>query len=825
VQNDDYMQVFLEESRENLQNMEEALLQLDKAPEDRELINTTFRCMHTIKGGAGLMGLEQVSLLAHRLENVLDNIRQSGRSISETELNLFFNGTDLLKQILESESLSGEGFQEQLDKLIHALELCHQEDQHAALNDNISLSELLLGFNETVLEQAAARGKPFYCVKINLCSDCLLKSVRVYMCLKALGEVAEIIESVPGARDLEEENFEQEFSFLAVADKEETALQKAVESISEVERVEVFKVSMEEARTLFKKEKPQEPAEKLTEAKLPPSGMHYYRIELKFSPSILEEGMDPLMFMVELEEYGRVLESYVNISQLPPLEELETNQLYLYWTLFYQSPRGKAEVEDIFLFVREGSQIRVEDITAEQDLWFGGDKKTGELLVERGLVTPEDVEKVLQKQRRIGELLVEEGIVSGVQVEKVLHAQQNLRAQEKADTVRVETHKLEEILNGVAELLIAQSRIKELSFRLAEGSRSRQSEIANAFQETDKIIRRLQEDVMAASMIPVGGTFVRFQRMVRDLAREKGKEVELDIQGRETKLDKKVTEQIADPLKHILRNSIDHGLETPEERKAKGKPPAGTISLNAFHQEGSIVIEIADDGRGVDEKAVLKKAREKGLVASGDTLTEAESQKLLFAPGFSTAKEVSDISGRGVGLDVVMNNIRNLRGNIELISQKDRGTTIKIKLPLTLAIIDGMMVRVGQERFIIPLNSIIEFIKAAPGDIRRAEGKGQVLQLRREVIPFTGLYQLLNLEPQHFSATEGILVILQEGAKKMALLVDEIIGQEQVVIKSIKENMEQVEGIAGATILGDGKVAVILDTLSLFHLARRKKVS
>lgn len=391
-----------------------------------------------------------------------------------------------------------------------------------------------------------------------------------------------------------------------------------------------------------------------------------------------------------------------------------------------------------------------------------------------------------------------------------------------AGTIRVDTGKLEKILDHVAELLIAQSRVKELALKNKGASRFAEASLADAFQEVDKIIRRLQEDVMNASMVPIGATFLRFQRLARDLAKELGKELEVVISGRETELDKKVIEQIADPLQHLIRNCVDHGLEKPETRLAMGKPPQGIITLSAFHREGYIVMEIGDDGRGIDLDAVRAKAEEKGLLERGAPLSEEAVQQLLFMPGFSTAKEISGISGRGVGLDVVTNNIRKLRGSIELFSAKGQGTKFVIKLPLTLAIIDGMLIRVGQERLIIPLTAISEFIRVRPGEVRQVEGKGQILSLRKEYITYTGLYRILGITPDFTEASGGTLVILQDGRKKMALLVDEIIGQEQVVIKSIREHLGQIPGIAGTTIVGDGRVTIILDITSLFRLARQE---
>jgi len=312
--------------------------------------------------------------------------------------------------------------------------------------------------------------------------------------------------------------------------------------------------------------------------------------------------------------------------------------------------------------------------------------------------------------------------------------------------------------------------------------------------------------------------------MIRDLARDINKEVKIHIEGKETELDKQVIEQIADPLKHLIRNALDHGLETPDVREAIGKPREGTIVLRAFHQEGNIVIQISDDGKGIDEKAIFAKAIEKQIVSADEKLSKQEMYLLLFRPGFSTAKQVTDISGRGVGLDVVMTNIKNLRGTVEIDSEIGKGTTITIKLPLTLAIIDGMMVRVGQERFIIPLNMISEFIKASPEQVHQAEGRGAFIHLRGENLPYAGLYDLLDLDADCHTPTDGILVVLQHNNRKLALMVDDILGQEQVVIKSLKENMQQqIDGIAGVTILGNGMVAIILDVPTIYKMVKQPK--
>lgn len=674
-EDNDLMSIFLEESKENLQSMEEALLELEKTPRNNELLNVVFRAMHTIKGGAGLMGLELISSLAHRLENILDAIRQSGKELPARALDLLFTGVDFFRQIFTSGALHGEGFAAQAEELFKALERYTGEkeegDNHFPTEEQIFSREFsILNHLQNEMSGGTVTALGELCrINVRLYPDCLLKSVRAYMVLKAVETQAKIIKVEPSLQDLEKENFET-FALTVISRAEPQEMQKLIEGISEIEKVQVF---------------------------------------------VLDEDVE---------------------------------------NIFQEWPAGG-------MFVKEG-------------------QLTGTVLGNA-------------------------------------QTRERLRQQEKIDTIRVETFKLENILNNIAELLIAQSRVKELFSRLAGSERNLEAEIFNAFQETDKIIRGLQEDVMKVSMVPVSSIFVRFRRLVRDLARERGKEVELIIEGEETELDKKVIEQLADPLKHLIRNAVDHGLESLEERTAQGKPATGTIKLEALHQEGNVVIRISDDGRGIDPPAILKKAREKGLVDSGQELSTAELHRLLFRPGFSTARKVSDLSGRGVGLDVVLHNIQNLHGSLEISSEKGRGTTFHIKLPLTQAIIDGMMVRVGAEHFILPLVSITEFIKAQPGDIRRVEGKGAILSLRQEFIPYAGLYQYLQLQPQFEDPEAGILVILQAGRKKLALLVDDILGQEQVVIKNIAENMGSIDGIAGATILGDGRVAMILDVASLFR--------
>lgn len=686
--------VFLEESREILQHLEDDLLEMEKNPGDTEIIKRVFRAAHTIKGSAGLIGLDTVSTLAHRLEDVLDQVRATAEPMSKECFDTVFRSMDMLNRMVEM-TAAGEEI----------------ADDMAA-----ELKEQLAFFIVAENREKPAIGK----------SDC--------------------------GKDT-----------FAAPNKS------------------VFKIS------------------------------------LLFKTDFLESGHDPLRFLKDLHEKGELLEVNLNFSNLPQIDELEPYNMYLTWLIVLETACTLLEIQDIFVFILDDNDIKITDITNKQNAFEIAQKLTGELLVDDGMIDEELLKESLQKQKRIGEILVEEAKVGSKQVDAVIVKQKNAREEEQVTTIRVDTRRLENVLNFVAELVISQSRVKELVSKQSQVD----VEVFNVFQEVDKIIRRLQEEVMKTSMIPVGSTFTRFQRMVRDTAAEKGKEIRLELSGQETELDKRVIEQITDPLKHMIRNSIDHGIEMPEERVALGKPRTGTIWLNAYHQEGSITIEVSDDGKGLDGEKIFNKAVEKGLIDEHQKLTLPEMQKLIMMPGFSTAEEISNISGRGVGLDVVATNIQSLRGSIDVESQKNRGTRFFIKLPLTLAIIDGMMVTVGDEKFIIPLTSIVEFIKATPKDIKTVEGAGIVVRMRDEYIPVAPLYRLLGIPAYEELPTEGLLVIIKDAKKKMALLVDDILGQEQVVTKSLKENYRQVDGVAGATILGDGRVAVILDVPTLIKMAGR----
>jgi two-component system chemotaxis sensor kinase CheA len=372
----------------------------------------------------------------------------------------------------------------------------------------------------------------------------------------------------------------------------------------------------------------------------------------------------------------------------------------------------------------------------------------------------------------------------------------------------VSIEKIDELLNSVGELVITQSVLSQLAAPL-EGREA--GELRAALAQLERHMRALQESVMRVRMLPISFVFNRFPRLVRDLGQRLGKKIELKVTGDSTELDKTVLEKIGDPLVHLVRNSIDHGIEMPDVRTAAGKPEHGTISLHAYHKGGNVIVEVSDDGGGLRKDKILRKALERGLVTNEVELSEERILNLIFAPGFSTADVVSDVSGRGVGMDVVRRNINELGGHIQIFSKEGEGSTIRIRLPLTLAILDGQLARVGKEVYVVPIVSIVETIQITRERVNTVPSGGQVFRLRDDYLPIVRLHSLFDIEPDHTDLLAGLLMIVEADGKRVGLFVDELMSQQQVVIKSLETNFKQVTGLAGATMLGDGRVALILD--------------
>jgi two-component system chemotaxis sensor kinase CheA len=439
---------------------------------------------------------------------------------------------------------------------------------------------------------------------------------------------------------------------------------------------------------------------------------------------------------------------------------------------------------------------KIEETVKEQ-------KPLGEMLIKKGEITEFQLEKALKEQdRKTGEVLVQDGATSPDKIDSALQRQTKLRSA----TVKVDTDKLDNLFDLVGELVIANTLISE-----EMKSTNNNNGSSKNLSQLNKITKDIQDGVMSMRMVSLKQTFQKMSRLSRDVSLQAGKQVKLQISGEDTELDKNVIEEIADPLVHILRNSIDHGIEPENERVAKGKPKEGTVRLSAFHRGGNIVIEIEDDGRGLQKDKIRKKAIETGLIDDQAELSDKQIYHLIFSPGFSTAEKVTNISGRGVGMDVVTKNIEKLRGKVEVTSHEGKGTLFTIKLPLTLAIIDGIVVKVGDATYIIPTTSIEESIRPKQEEINTVKDKGEVINMRGNLFPLVRLHKIYNINTTKTNPWEAIVIIVESEEGRFSLLVDELLGQQQVVIKNLGERFKDVKGISGGAILSDGKVGLILD--------------
>lgn len=559
-----------------------------------------------------------------------------------------------------------------------------------------------------------------------------------------------------------------------------------------------------------------------------------WHISLRFGLEVLKSGMDPQSFIKYLKRIGTIVSINTLVDGIPSLEDIDPEECYLGFEIALDTEESKESIESVFDFVREDCQIRIlppnslisEYITLIQDL-PEEDTMLGEMLVNSKVLTAKELQSALNAQKTIsdsgkgmplGEMLVDAGVVDKDVVTAAVEKQQTVRRIKKGDvkSVRVDADKLDALINLVGELVIANSS----SFLLAE--RSENPELMEANSITARLVEEIRDSALRLRMVQIGATFTKFQRVVRDVSRDLGKNIELTIVGADTELDKTVVEKIGDPLMHLVRNSMDHGIETPEERQQKSKSAQGNLKLSAYHDSGSIVIEVTDDGKGLDKEKLINKALEKGLIKENQTLSDSETYRLIFEAGLSTAKEVTNISGRGVGMDVVKRNIEALRGTIDVESEIDVGTTIRIRLPLTLAIIDGFLVGVDSASYVIPLDMVIECVELSDED-RIASMNRNYISLRGEVLPFIRLREMFAHETD--SIKRENIVVVQYAGRKAGIVVDELLGELQTVIKPLGKIFSQLSGISGSTILGSGDVAVILDVAALINRAASQESS
>ncbi|HUX91911.1 MAG TPA: chemotaxis protein CheA [Gallionellaceae bacterium] len=718
---DQALQTFIVESRELLQDMEDSLLGIESEADQSESVNAIFRAAHTIKGSAGLFGLDDIVAFTHVLESVLDRVRSGKLEIDSDLVALFLLCGDHMA-ILVNHVESGSASPNQDDQLTGSA-LMEKLSQH-------------LDSHHTLPPQLSAA---------------------------AMQSCEQHVESSAGS----------------LADNDN------------------------------------------------------WHISLRFGRDVLRNGMDPLSFFRYLGTLGEIAGITTISDALPSAAEMDAESCYLGYEINFRSTATKAAIEGVFEFVRDDCHIhilpphsRVSDFVKMIKSLPEEDLRLGEILVLCGTLTRNELETILTLQTQsdaspdntsgahtklLGTIAVEQGMVQPEVVEAALEKQKNTKdGKAKQQLLRVDAEKLDLLINLIGELVIAGAGVNILAQHI------RQPALLEAASTLGRLVEEVRDSALNLRMVQIGETFNRFQRVVRDVSKDLGKDITLLISGADTELDKTVVEKIGDPLTHLVRNSMDHGIENAELRAARGKPAKGTVRLNAYHESGSIVIEVSDDGGGLNRERILAKAIEKGIVTPGQNLSEQEVFRLIFEAGFSTAEQVSNISGRGVGMDVVRRNIEALRGTIEIESTYTVSTTIRIRLPLTLAIIDGFLVGVGKSSFVIPLDMVLECIEMSEQD-RQAITERNYVNLRNQVLPFIRLRDLFEIGGEA-SRRENIVVV-QFAGQKAGLVVDALQGEFQTVIKPLGSIFEHLQGISGSTILGSGEVALILDVPTLVQRA------
>lgn len=664
--NADPAEIFRQEAADLLEQLEQALLDLDRTPDDRDLVNTAFRALHTIKGSGAMFGFEEVAAFAHEFESAFDRVRKGETPPNPELIAIALNAKDFIRSQIERP--------EETDAVIGV---------------------------------------------------CILADLRQLVAASGTGFIAEI----------------------PLSDSKDTGGATA------------------------------EPAST-------------YRIRIRFNKDILVNGTNPLLLLNELRDLGEC-EVICHTDAVPALSEIEPGACYFHWDVVLKTAQPRSAIDDVFIFVQDDMTLDVERIEAQKVAPAATQPPTARASAEvASLPTVEHhVAPAETAAKRTGDS----------------------RGNKDASTIRVQAERLDEMMDRVGELVIAQARLSQL----ASGTGTK-----GVAEEIERLTSALRDAMMGIRMVPIGTLFGRFRRLIHDLSRDLGKEIELTTEGEETELDKTMIERLADPLVHVIRNAADHGLEDPASRIAAGKSATGHIVLSARHAGAEVQISVKDDGRGLDAKRIRAKAEENGLIAPDTVLTDTELYQLIFQPGFSTAKEVSALSGRGVGMDVVKRTIESMRGSIDLVSEPGQGSQITLRLPLTLAIIEGLLVRVADARYVIPLTAVEECVELSAAEDKRSKGRS-FLNIRGDLVPFLRLRELF--EEHGESDAHQKVVIVAAGDTRVGLVVDQIIGSHQTVIKSLSKLHADVPSFSGATILGDGAVALILDVLHLIALGQLRE--
>lgn len=668
-----YLEIFIEESKEHLQNMNQSLLELENDNNELGLLNDIFRVAHTLKGMSGTMGYSRLASLTHEMENVLQSLRSNELKINGGIIDILFECLDTLEgYISEIEKTGDEGSNDSQGLIVKLNGIMASDvdlkDQGILSNEVLpSLHEEAINieiedFSKNAIEKASLEGHNCFKLKIVLSPNCMLKSARAFIIFNTLERDCEIIKSNPSVEDIEDENFDLSFDLILISKLSLEDIKKEIDSISEIDEVHIQPVTIN----------------------------------------------GPAFRMESVQQ-----------------EESTGNQ--------------------------------------EEQERPGDEKRSSK-----------------SKKPTVGK------------------------------TVRVDIDRLDNLMNLVSELIIIKTRLEDID---DSGKKNNMNE---AIEYLERITTSLHDAVMKVRMVPIERVFNRFPRMVRDLSKELGKEIELFMSGEETEVDRTVIDEIGDPLIHCIRNSIDHGIEDPETRRTLGKREFGTVKLVAYPDGNSVVIEVEDDGQGINIEKVKSKAVQKGLLKKeeAENLDDKEAVNLLFHPGFSTADKISDISGRGVGLDVVKTKIESLGGVVEVQTAKSKGSKFVIRLPLTLAIIQALLVNVGSEKYAIPLSSIKEIVTIKASTIRKVQNQ-EVVLYRNTTLPILRMNQILQVVDSNQGKEDLTVVVVRKGEKTAGFIVDNLIGQQEIVIKSLGKFLSGIKVIAGATILGNGQVALIVDTNSL----------
>ena len=771
-----FVAAFLEESYEGLDIMESSLLDLDSA--DDETINSIFRAAHSIKGGAGTFGLDEVANFTHIVETILDALRSGEMAISADLVNLLLEAVDCIRALLAASQGDTEADQETINSVHSRLKAAQGSSANTAQHASPSVND-------------SAPTEQLWEVQFIPNADLLAQGHRPEAMFSALSDLGVIEAKLLTSKVPALDELDPELCYLS------WALQlRSSHTQDEIE--EIFEWVIDDCDLSIK---PLSPASM--------SGEHRFHIQFKPHADLLHTGNDPYFIFDALKQQG-ALKVNLDSSNLPQLNDLNPEQLYLNWTLDLTSETPTDEIKEIFEWVEASAEINIEV------------KSTGQ-----SSPTPIQTRSTTQTASTASQP-VEQAVnpVKPSQTSKAVAAKSGVKAtSSEPSSIRVETNKIDALINRVGELVITQAMLSQVGTELSEDENAGilAERLTDGLMQLERNTRDLQQDVMRVRMMPISFVFNRFPRLVHDVSSKLSKKVELKLSGEQTEIDKTVMEKLGDPMVHLVRNSLDHGLETPEERKSKGKPEVGTLLLKAYHQSGNVIIEIIDDGRGLNTARIREKALSSGLINAEQNLSDDDIHDLIFQPGFSTADAVSDLSGRGVGMDVVRRNIESLGGHVSAQSKKDVGATITVSLPLTLAIMDGQLVRLGEDTYIIPLVSIVETIQASDETLSSIGGERRLLHYRDEYIALIDMKVLFNLPATPKNAS-NLIAIVEHSGEKLALRVDELLGQQQVVIKSLEVNFKRIEGLSGATILGDGSVALILDIAGIDKRSHNQQI-